>query len=106
MDEVSNILHELSGTVYTGCDLNTSMEDMEYLVGRRPPASCCTCSTTASAGDGEAPPSAPHIPSLRPLQPHASIGCSTKPTPKLILDFTGPVCHTIQHLPALPCCAD
>lgn len=33
MNEVSGILHELSGTVYTGCDLNTSIEDMEILVG-------------------------------------------------------------------------
>lgn len=32
MNEVSDILHELSGTVYTGCDLNTSIEDMEILV--------------------------------------------------------------------------
>jgi len=31
MAEVSAILHELCGTVYTGCDLNTSMEDMEIL---------------------------------------------------------------------------
>ncbi|KAF5840792.1 FAD dependent oxidoreductase-domain-containing protein [Dunaliella salina] len=31
MAEVSDILHELCGTVYTGCDLNTSMEDMEIL---------------------------------------------------------------------------
>jgi len=32
MTEVSSILHELQGTVFTGCDLNTSMEDMEILV--------------------------------------------------------------------------
>lgn len=29
MAEVARVLHELEGTVYTGCDVHTSLEDMQ-----------------------------------------------------------------------------
>lgn len=29
MTEVAKVLHELDGAVYTGCDVNTSQQDME-----------------------------------------------------------------------------
>jgi hypothetical protein len=31
MSEVAEVLHELEGAVFTGCDVNTSQEDMELL---------------------------------------------------------------------------
>lgn len=36
MDAIAHVLHELEGSVYTGCDLNTYEEDMRYLAERCP----------------------------------------------------------------------
>ena len=36
MDAISQVLHQLGGTVYTGCDLNTDQEDMDHLAKQCP----------------------------------------------------------------------
>eukprot|EP00286_Rhodomonas_abbreviata_P017447 CAMPEP_0181342948 /NCGR_PEP_ID=MMETSP1101-20121128/31299_1 /TAXON_ID=46948 /ORGANISM="Rhodomonas abbreviata, Strain Caron Lab Isolate" /LENGTH=215 /DNA_ID=CAMNT_0023454493 /DNA_START=13 /DNA_END=657 /DNA_ORIENTATION=- len=36
LDHLNKVLLSLNGSMYTGCDLNSTLEDMEYLAGKSP----------------------------------------------------------------------
>ena len=36
LDALNEMLHDLDGSMYTGCDMNSTLEDMEYLASKSP----------------------------------------------------------------------